>query len=90
MRQISKLKTFLDLGLVNIYQVGFYKVKLKLGIHPVQKLRGTLPKGPFFKTKSISSPIGAKARDTWCDGEAQYFCRTIAMDSAIPDLSPAS
>lgn len=37
MNHLSRLHTYLRLGIPNLARVLFYKVGLKLGVHPAQK-----------------------------------------------------
>lgn len=79
------IKVWFDLGLINVFRVGLYKIQLKLGIHPVQKVSGTMPKGIFFEEPLIVPPIGAKPRNTWLNGKAQYFGRSLTIHQEPPD-----
>ena len=45
----SKVETAHQLGYRNIFDVVAYRLLLKLGIHPVQKINRTACSGPFFK-----------------------------------------
>lgn len=52
-----KAKTALALGLFNLFRVFKYRIGVKTGLNPVQKLSAPMPSGQFFSTAiSISQP----------------------------------
>lgn len=69
----SRFRTYLALGPANLARVAIYRAGLKLGAHPVLRLRGEAPAGPFFAHPAdgpgLAQPI---ARQTWRD-EMLYF-----------------
>jgi hypothetical protein len=44
-----KLRTYGALGLTNLARVGAYRLGLRLGVHPVQRLNSAPVSGPFFR-----------------------------------------
>lgn len=53
-----KAKTALSLGLFNLFRVFKYRVGVKSGLNPVQKLTAQMPTGPFFaNTEVLNSSI---------------------------------
>lgn len=50
MSMIIKGKTALALGLFNLFRVFKYRIGIKTGLNPVQKLVADMPKGSFFTT----------------------------------------
>lgn len=48
MNILSKIRTILALGVINILRVVSYKFTIKLGLHPVTRLKSKPSKGPFF------------------------------------------
>lgn len=57
MARLNKLWEYRRLGLRNIWDVGFYRLLLKLGLHKAQRLANPLiSKGPFFHPIAISKP----------------------------------
>ena len=53
-----KAKTALSLGLFNLFRVFKYRVGVKTGLNPVQKLTAQMPTGPFFaNTEVLNSSI---------------------------------
>lgn len=57
----SKLVTFSKLGLMNIWRVAIYRLRLKHNIHPVQKISSKIPEGPFFSNVTME---GAESTPT--------------------------
>ncbi|MEQ8903309.1 MAG: heparinase II/III-family protein [Roseovarius sp.] len=49
MTRLSKLRTLARLGPVNIARVAIYRLGLRSGLHPVQKLSASVARGPFFR-----------------------------------------
>ncbi len=45
---ITKVKTALALGLFNLFRVFRYRIGVKTGLNPVQKITADMPKGQFF------------------------------------------
>jgi hypothetical protein len=55
---LEKLRTTMALGLRNVGRVGAYRIRLRAGVHPVQRLgTGLHASGAFFRDASPSSPI---------------------------------
>jgi hypothetical protein len=51
----SKLVTFYKLGLVNIWRVAIYRLRLKHNLHPVQNISSNIPEGPFFSKCTMAA-----------------------------------
>ncbi len=49
MHALTKIKTLAALGIGNVAHVAAYRLQLRLGIHPVQRISTTAPTGPFFR-----------------------------------------
>lgn len=59
---ITRLRTTLGLGLVNVLRVAEHRVRLRAGVHPAQKLAATdNPKGPFFRVQPSTHTTVADA-----------------------------
>ena len=80
---ISRLRTYAALGPANLVRVGGYRLALRYGIHPVQRLHGTPPAGPFFTAVGAPSPA-AIARQGWRDAGLWFGRHAFAVDEA-PD-----
>jgi hypothetical protein len=77
---IRRAAALLALGPVNLARVGAYRLLLKAGRHPAQRLEAPVPAGPFFRPPAGPAPAGALARQSWRD-EALYFgWRTAPLD----------
>jgi hypothetical protein len=50
---ISKTRTALALGLLNIARATWYRLGLKLGFNPVRRLQAVAPHGPFFRMPTL-------------------------------------
>jgi hypothetical protein len=46
------IKTAMDLGLSNVARVAAYRMLLRFGLHPVQRLRAERSQGPFFRVST--------------------------------------
>jgi hypothetical protein len=79
------IKVWYDLGLINVFRVGLHKIQIKLGVHSVQRISGTIPAGKFFEVPINIPPPGAKSRITWSNGMAYYFGRPLMLDKEPPD-----
>lgn len=64
MKFVNKLVTYYRLGLINLCRVGFYKLSLKLNIHPVQKISVEPFIGIFFKQPEIGLPYGSSSLES--------------------------
>src|SRR5690606_30836027 len=63
-----RIRTYLALGPLNLARVAAYRGALRLGVHPVIRLRGEAPIGPFFAHPSNGSrPSRLVPRQTWRD-----------------------
>lgn len=43
-----KTRVLFSLGLPNVFRVATYRLGIRLGLHPVQRMHGAVPEGPFF------------------------------------------
>ncbi len=49
MNPLTRMQTYAKLGLMNILRVAAYKLSLRAGLHPVQRLVADPPEPPFFR-----------------------------------------
>lgn len=71
--------TLIALGPVNLLRVGGYRLGLRFGRHPVQRLRSESLEGPFFSAaKSAASSL--VARSDWRDRGQAFGWKTFALD----------
>lgn len=81
----TRLRTFAALGPANAARVFAYRLGLRFGIHPVQRIRAALPVGgPFFANDAV--PVRGRAALTHWRDEALLFG---AHRAAIGDDPPA-
>jgi Heparinase II/III-like protein len=72
LRQLrSKIVTAKRLGYVNVLRVVSYRTRLRLGIHPAQRISGTNPPGPFFPPVPTASQPASPGFD-WA-GRVKLF-----------------
>lgn len=60
-----KFSTYLALGLANLARVAAYRLALRAGVHPVQRLSADPPSGLFFLPRASPPPAGVVARTDW-------------------------
>ena len=61
MSLMVKVQTALALGLFNLFGVFKYRIGVKTGLNPVQKLKAQMPSGQFFATDSDLCTVSAPA-----------------------------
>lgn len=80
------LRTAWALGLPSIARVLTYRLALRLGVHPVQRLRGVTPLGPFFRqVESGLPPVEAPPVSAWQDSACLFGRWPIAVGAQPPD-----
>jgi hypothetical protein len=62
---LTKVRTALKLGLLNIGRVANYRLSLKLGLNPVRRLQAAVPTGPFYLPPPAGVSPLAPALDAW-------------------------
>ena len=83
---LIKITTFLNLGLGNIFNVFIYRLGIKTGLHRVCKLRGEIPKGPFFHT-SESKNFNLIGNSNWISGIKLFDHFPIKLNDDYPNWS---
>ena len=48
-----RVRTALDLGIINVLRVLIYRIGIKTQLHPVCRLNGEIPSGPYFESCAI-------------------------------------
>ena len=97
---IRRATALLALGPVNLARVGAYRLLLRAGRHPVQRLSATGPAGPFFSAPK-PAPVGARPRDSWrthslsfgwharpLDGPPDWLASCFRPEARIPATRP--
>lgn len=85
---LPNIKTYYALGLDNVARVGIYRLALRMGIHPVQKLSAHKPNALFFNGVDLKLSTKLIARNSWLDGSIQYFGDDLSdknLELAPPD-----
>jgi len=84
MNVFTKLRALRALGLRNVVRVGWYRLRLRLGIHPVQRISATVSARPFFrmpvKARLSSLPVNRQWQDAPC-----YFGWFSVAGRGCPD-----
>ncbi len=71
MSRLARLRTLARLGPGNIARVAMYRLGLRSGWHPVQRLRGAIPRGRFYRAAAGRAEMPAPNRQ-WRE-TALYF-----------------
>lgn len=79
-----KLATYRALGFTNLARVAAYRLALRAGVHPAQRLAAETPCGPFFSARYSPPPTGAVARDDWRN-EGLWFGAHAFPTGSLPD-----
>lgn len=79
-----RLKSIVDLGLIEVVKVVFYRVLIKLSIHPVCKIKGVAPVGPFFGTSRLSK-LGLPSVSSWESCGSLFSHINIPLGESPPD-----
>lgn len=82
-RRLLHLNTLLALGLRNLIRVAIYRLCLRAGVHPVQRIKGRPPEGPFFSRCVDCLDVGP-APTRW-DGAFELFWIHRIACKDIPD-----
>jgi len=84
MSSLTRLRTYALLGAVNIARVAFYKLGLKIGRHPVQRLEAPVALPPFYRAAERRGNI-PPANVVWDDGLWWFGWYRAALPSSPPD-----
>ncbi len=84
MNHITRLRTLMALGPSNLARVGLYRIGLRSGLHPVQRISGSLPTGPFFSKPLARSNLPEPNR-SWEGRLNWYDWKEVRHDGAPPD-----
>jgi len=59
------METLWNLGPSNVARVGLYRLGLRTGLHPVLRVAGAAPTGPFFRDLGRLERVGLQPRAEW-------------------------
>jgi Heparinase II/III-like protein len=77
---MMKWKTWARLGFFNVGQVALYRLLLRTGLHPAQRLKGDAPLGQFFR----QSPQSTQSSDLPWINQSLYFGALTPPDQTRP------
>lgn len=81
---LSKLRTLARLGSVNIARVAIYRLGLRSGLHPVQRLCAPVAQAPFFRV--AQAPAGRPAPNwAWTTATCHFGWYHQPLPGAPPD-----
>ena len=81
----SKARTTLALGLPNIARAAGYRLGVKLGLHPVKRLQGSTPVGPFFRPVQGNPAVNAPSVSAWGASGILFSRWPLALGDGPPD-----
>lgn len=81
---ITKAKTALALGLVNLVRVLCYRLGIKLGLNPVKKISATIESSVFFTAVDKQCLVDLPVNKQWINQQS-YFGWKVRQSAAIPD-----
>jgi len=84
MIQLTRLRTYLRLGATSIARVATYRLGLKSGLHPVQRLPGYVPVPPFFRVSKPQSNL-PEANTEWDDAIWWFGWHKQLMPNVSPN-----
>ncbi|WP_205012867.1 heparinase II/III family protein [Sphingomonas panacisoli] len=74
----------IGLGPINVLRVLGYRLGLRLGVHPAQRIEASIPEGLFFERSGKIDPVDAAISAHW-DTDAMLFgAHRIAIDAESP------
>jgi hypothetical protein len=84
MSRAAALRALASLGPQAVSRVALYRLGLRLGIHPVQRISATVPRGPFFAPPAPRADL-PPSNDLWTDQLRWFDWFTLAMPDGPPD-----
>ena len=90
MNLIAKIRTVIDLGLLNIARVLLYRIGLRFGLSKVCRLRAPVLQGPFFEDCSSEGRVGSGSLSDRLHEFRLFGCLPVPLGETPPDwlLSP--
>ena len=84
MTPLGRLRTFAALGLSNVARVGLYRLGLRSGLHPVQRISAAVAEPPFFSAPLARDHLPA-ANTSWRTMLHWYDWMELDHDGSPPD-----
>jgi hypothetical protein len=79
----TRLRALFAIGPMNGLRVIVYRLGLKLGIHPAQRIAASIPHWPFFAIP-VGPPVLADTSRGWRDDALLFGAHRVPVDSAPP------
>lgn len=79
------MATLCSLGVGNLARVLAYRVSLKLGLNPAQRLRQAAPAGPFFSVGMVPPGLDLPANSAWWAYASYFGMARFPVSDAAPD-----
>ena len=83
-RRLTQARTYARLGPANIARVATYRLGLKSGWHPVQRLAAPVAQPPFFRAVDTRSPK-ADPNCSWDHSLSWFGCHSVPLPAGAPD-----
>ena len=80
----TKLTTIAKLGLIEVVTVFFYRVMIKLSIHPVCQIKSDTPNGPFFSISRLPK-LDISPVSSWYDCGRLFSYINVPLGELPPD-----
>lgn len=82
---VTKARTALSLGVMNLWRVLVYRLGVKSGINPVRSLVANVPEGPFFDAPRIMQGVdGLPLPTNWWSSLRYFGAFDIPFGVAVP------
>lgn len=80
---ITKVRTALNLGIINIIRVIVYRLSIRIGINPVQRLKAPPIKGDFFRSYTDEA-YNLPTNNDWANGVTLFSYWHLQSSTDIP------
>ena len=82
---IVRIRTVLDLGLLNVARVLLYRIGLHFGLSKVCRLRAPVLQGPFFEDCSSGGRVSSGSLSDWLHEFRLFGCLPVPLGETPPD-----
>lgn len=84
MSRLGTIRTLPALGLGNVARVGLYRLGLRSGFHPVQRVAAAIPRGPFFAQPTARAGL-PQPNASWQGKLRWYDWKEVLHEGGAPD-----
>jgi hypothetical protein len=81
---LTKIRTYLALGIPNLFRVLCYRIKMRLGLNAMYRLQGGVTRGPHY-AKSELNLLRVAPVSNWQDSAILFSNWPLALGDAPPD-----